>query len=115
MPVGHPLLREEIFGPVSTLEGVDGDDELLMRLGGADWAINAAIFTAKTDLALDAVDIMRAGTLVVNDSTDFRVDAIPFGGGGTAGLGREGVRSAIEGMAESAMFTFKKTPAVRRT
>ena len=46
--------------------------------------------------------------MIVNDSTDFRIDAMPFGGVGGAGLGREGVRFAIEEMMEKKMMVFRR-------
>lgn len=108
VPAGHELLREEIFGPVATLEVAEGTRDLLQRLGAASDAIHAAIFTSSLETSLDAYAAANAAALIVNDSTDFRIDAMPFGGGGAAGLGREGVADAIEAMAEKKLYVVRR-------
>lgn len=105
---GHPLLAEEIFGPVATLESAAGTGDLIQRLAAAGDAIHAAVFTASIDVAMSAYDKVNAAALIVNDSTDFRIDAMPFGGIGAAGLGREGVADAIEAMAEKKLFVLHR-------
>lgn len=109
LPAEHKLLREEIFGPVATLEVAEGKQDLLRRLSLASDAIHAAIFTSSLEMSLTAYDVANAATLVVNDSTDFRIDAMPFGGSGAAGLGREGVADAIEAMAEKKLYVVRRT------
>ena len=104
LPPGDPLLSEEIFGPVATIETAVDTADILSRLASAGGAIHAAIFTASIDTAMAAYDVANAAGLIVNDSTDFRIDAMPFGGVGAAGLGREGVADAIEAMAEKKLF-----------
>lgn len=109
LPAEHKLLREEIFGPVATIEAADGPRELLRRLSQAGDAIHAAIFTSSLEMSLAAYDVANAAALLVNDSTDFRIDAMPFGGNGAAGLGREGVADAIEAMAEKKLYMVRRT------
>lgn len=104
LPMAHEMLHEEIFGPVATLEIASDTQDILRRLGGASDAIHAAIFTRSLETSLGAYDVANAAALIVNDSTDFRIDAMPFGGGGAAGLGREGVADAIEAMAEKKLY-----------
>lgn len=101
---GHAVLRSEIFGPISTIEIAEDGDQLLQLLGSAGDAVNAAIFTAAIGNAMTAYKVARAGALIVNDSTDFRIDAMPFGGPGTAGLGREGIADAVLAMAEKKLL-----------
>jgi glyceraldehyde-3-phosphate dehydrogenase (NADP+) len=108
LPRHHALESTEIFGPVATLEPVAGRAELLERMAAAEAAIHAAIFTTTLDSAMDAFEMANAAALIVNDSTDFRVDAMPFGGGGSAGLGREGVVDAVEAMAEKKLFVLNR-------
>lgn len=109
LPGDHRLLHEEIFGPVATLEIAAGTQDLLRRLAAASDAINAAIFTTALETSLSAYDVVNSAALIVNDSTDFRIDAMPFGGGGAAGLGREGVGDAIEAMAEKKLYVVRRT------
>ena len=104
VPSGHRLLRQEIFGPISTIEVAADDGHLLHLLASAGDAIHAAIFTGAIDTAMTAYRVANAGALIVNDSTDFRIDAMPFGGSGMAGLGREGIADAVQAMAEKKLF-----------
>ncbi len=108
LPDDHPLLGTEIFGPVSTIETAESDDDVLARLGRAGDAVNAAIFTGRIGLALDAYERANAAALIVNDSTDFRIDAMPFGGVGAAGLGREGIADAIDAMSEKKLMVLRR-------
>ncbi|WP_129774484.1 aldehyde dehydrogenase family protein [Peristeroidobacter soli] len=105
----HPLLSEEIFGPVATLEIATDTADLLHRLATASDAIHAAIFTSSIDTSLRAYSVANAAAVIVNDSTDFRIDAMPFGGGGAAGLGREGVADAIEAMSEKKLYVVRRS------
>ena len=102
----HAIAREEVFGPVAVATIVADMDEAIGHVRSLGPTINTSIFSdslsaiRRWDLAVDA------GTTIVNDSTDFRVDHMPFGGNGAAGIGREGVRSAIEAMTEKHVTVF---------
>lgn len=104
LPAGHALLGRELFGPVSTIETVVSEDELLGQLGAGADGIHAAIFTRSIALATSAFQKANAAAVLVNDSTDFRIDAMPFGGIGAAGLGREGVADAVAAMSEKKLM-----------
>jgi glyceraldehyde-3-phosphate dehydrogenase (NADP+) len=108
LPTGHAMLREEVFAPISTLESAPGTPEILARIADADDAINAAIFTDSMTTAMATYTATNVGALIVNDSTDFRIDAMPFGGPGSAGMGREGVADAIDAMAEKKLFIMNR-------
>ncbi|BBE35615.1 putative aldehyde-dehydrogenase-like protein y4uC [Sphingosinicella microcystinivorans] len=103
----HPLMTHEIFGPVATLETVPDDAALLDRLGGAADAIHAGLFTGSLGLTMAAHERVNAAALIVNDSTDFRIDAMPFGGIGAAGLGREGVADAVSELTEKKLMVLR--------
>jgi glyceraldehyde-3-phosphate dehydrogenase (NADP+) len=100
VPPGHALVTEEVFGPVAILRSFGSPDEAFARLKKIGRMINASIFTQRLDLMLKFRQEIDAGTIIVNDSTDFRIDAMPFGGNGGCGLGREGIRYATEVMTE---------------
>ena len=108
LPDGSELATREIFAPVSVLEAADGSEGILRRIAGADASIHTAIFTSAIDTALSTYEIANSAAVIVNDSTDFRIDAMPFGGVGGAGLGREGVADAIEAMAEKKMLVLNR-------
>lgn len=104
LPDAHPLLQREFFGPVSTIETAQGDGDLLDRLERGEDAIHAAIFTRSIANATAAFRRCNSAALLVNDSTDYRIDAMPFGGTGNAGLGREGVADAVAAYSEKKLM-----------
>jgi glyceraldehyde-3-phosphate dehydrogenase (NADP+) len=77
------------------------------RAAGGGAMINSAIFTNRLDSILSWHNALDAGATIVNDSTDFRIDAMPFGGNGAAGLGRGGVRFAIEAITEPKLLCIR--------
>jgi glyceraldehyde-3-phosphate dehydrogenase (NADP+) len=107
VPDDHPLASEEVFAPVATIELVDRMADAERRAVASGAMINSAIFTNRLDIILSWHNALDAGATIVNDSTDFRIDAMPFGGNGGAGLGREGVRFAMEAMTEPKLLCFR--------
>jgi len=96
----------EIYGPVSLLIRFSNMDEAVRISNDTDYGLQAAIFTHSLDNAIYAIRALRFGTVMVNESSDFRVDMMPFGGFKGSGLGREGIRNAIEAMTETKMCAF---------
>ncbi len=97
---------EEIFGPVVSLYPVKGLEEGIQRSNEVDFGLQAAIFTSSLESAFRAVEGLEAGAVIVNDSTDYRMDAMPFGGIKNSGLGREGIRFALQEMTEPKTVCF---------
>jgi glyceraldehyde-3-phosphate dehydrogenase (NADP+) len=97
---------QEIFGPVVSLYPIQDLDEGIRRANAVDFGLQAAIFTASLDSAFHAVEGLEAGAVMVNDSTDYRMDAMPFGGVKSSGLGREGIRFALQEMTEPKVVCF---------
>lgn len=91
---------EEIFGPVVSLYPVKDLEEGVRRSNAVDFGLQAAVFTSSLSSAFQAVERLEAGAVMVNDSTDYRMDAMPFGGIKSSGLGREGIRFALQEMTE---------------
>ncbi|MGL4611676.1 MAG: aldehyde dehydrogenase family protein [Trueperaceae bacterium] len=94
------LYQEEIYGPVTLLEKFTTLGEAIQLANSVDYGLQAAIFTTSLHTAHQAIRELEAGAIIVNDSTDYRVDAMPFGGVKGSGLGREGVRHAMLEMSE---------------
>lgn len=100
VPKDAKVVCKEIFGPVVVVFPFKTLEEAIGMANDSDYGLHAAIFTQDLDNALFAAKELRFGGIMVNDSTDFRVDYMPFGGFKKSGLGREGLRFAIEEMTE---------------
>jgi acyl-CoA reductase-like NAD-dependent aldehyde dehydrogenase len=90
----------EIFGPVVTVEPYQHFDEALRRINNSNYGLQAGIFTRDAKLLFQAYDELEVGALIAGDVPSFRVDQMPYGGVKDSGLGREGLRYAIEEMTE---------------
>ena len=75
-------------------------DEGIRRSNDVDFGLHAAVFTSSLNAAFKAVEGLEAGSVIVNDSTDYRLDSMPFGGIKKSGLGREGIRFSLQEMTE---------------
>jgi glyceraldehyde-3-phosphate dehydrogenase (NADP+) len=101
-----PLSCEEIYGPVTALYRFNDLEEAIAQANATDYGLQAAVFTGSLATARRAADGLDFGGVMINDSTDFRIDAMPFGGRKRSGLGREGVRFALEEMTEPKVVCF---------
>lgn len=98
---GIRLDCEEVYGPVVSLYRVVSLDEAIERANGVEYGLHAAIFTESLRDAFSAVRRLAVGAVIVNDSTDYRLDVMPFGGTKLSGIGREGIRFAVQEMTET--------------
>lgn len=94
------IYREEAFGPVALIETFDDFEAALARVNDSRFGIHAGIFTPRLDHALKAWDELEVGGVLINEIPSWRVDNLPYGGIKDSGIGREGVRYAIEEMTE---------------
>jgi acyl-CoA reductase-like NAD-dependent aldehyde dehydrogenase len=93
-----PLYCAEVFAPVVLVEPYEGLDEAIEAANSTPFALQAAVFTASLDTAARCFAGLRAGSVIVNRSSNFRLDQLPYGGVGESGIGREGPRYAMEAM-----------------
>ena len=98
---------KEVFGPVVTISKVKNLDQAIACCNKSPFGLHAAIFTNNIDNAHTAINELDCAGVMVNDSTDYRIDAMPFGGVKSSGIGREGIKSAIEAMSETKIVCFK--------
>ena len=101
VPDGVRLDCEEAYGPVVSLYRVASLDEAIERANRVNYGLHAAIFTESLRDAFKAVRCLEVGAVIVNDSTDYRLDVMPFGGTKMSGIGREGMRFALEAFTET--------------
>tara|TARA_B100000902_G_scaffold255149_1_gene241602 strand:- start:976 stop:2379 length:1404 start_codon:yes stop_codon:yes gene_type:complete len=98
---------KEVFGPVVTISKVKNLDQAIACCNKSPFGLHTAIFTKNIDNAHTAINELDCAGVMVNDSTDYRIDAMPFGGVKSSGIGREGIKSAIEAMSETKIVCFK--------
>ncbi len=94
------VVTEEVFGPVVTILPFTDLDDALARADATEYGLQAGVFTESVPTAFYAAERLSVGTVLINDTSDFRIDAMPFGGFKRSGIGREGVRNAVEAMTE---------------
>jgi glyceraldehyde-3-phosphate dehydrogenase (NADP+) len=91
---------EEVFAPVVTVRPYDGFDQALATVNDSPYGLQAGVFTRDVRTAWRAFEALEVGGIALNDISGFRVDHAPYGGVKGSGLGREGVKYAIEEMTE---------------
>ncbi|QCI93070.1 aldehyde dehydrogenase family protein [Novosphingobium sp. EMRT-2] len=94
------VYREEAFGPVVILSKFTDWDAALDEVNDSKFGLQAGLFTSDLHKVLEAWDRLEVGGIVVNDVSSYRVDNMPYGGVRDSGLGREGIRFAMEDMTE---------------
>ncbi len=92
--------REELFAPATTVRRYAEFDEALAIANDSPYGLQAGVFTHDLRRIWRAFEMLEVGGVIVNDVSGFRVDHMPYGGVKQSGLGREGVRFAIEEMTE---------------
>jgi glyceraldehyde-3-phosphate dehydrogenase (NADP+) len=107
LPEDCTLAREEVFGPVVTLYPVPDLETAIFEANQVNYGLQAGIFTKDLEKAYRAIREVDVGGIMINDSSDYRIDGMPFGGVKGSGLGREGVRFALEEMTEIKVVCFK--------
>jgi len=100
VPAGQEVIDQEIFGPVAVVESFGELGEGLRRVNASRYGLQAGLFTRDLNIVRRAHEALEVGGLIVNDSPMFRSDAMPYGGVKDSGLGREGVRYAMEDFTE---------------
>lgn len=91
---------EEAFGPLAVLSKFSDFNAALEEVNDSKFGLQAGIFTRDLFKTLDAWDKLDVGGVVVNDVSSYRVDNMPYGGVKDSGVGREGIRFAMEDMTE---------------
>ena len=91
---------QEIFAPVVTVEPYVEFDEAIRLINSSPYGLQAGIFTRDAKLMFHAFEELEVGGLLAGDVPTFRIDHMPYGGIKDSGIGREGLRYAIEEMTE---------------
>lgn len=92
------VVREETFGPISPIIRVNDVDEAFKIANDTPYGLQAGVFTGSIENAKLAVRSIEAGSVLINKQSTFRTDNMPFGGFKMSGIGKEGVKYAVEDM-----------------
>ena len=110
VPAGCKIRDEEAFGPVAILSSFTDFEAALEEVNDSRFGLQAGIFTRDLEKMLTAWDRLDVGGVVIGDVPSYRVDNMPYGGVKDSGLGREGVRFAMEDMTEIRNLVIRRRP-----
>jgi acyl-CoA reductase-like NAD-dependent aldehyde dehydrogenase len=91
---------QEVFGPVVIIEPYDDFSDAIRRVNDSPYGLQAGLFTRDAKLLFTAFEDLEVGGVIAGDMSSFRIDHMPYGGIKESGMGREGLRYAIEEMTE---------------
>jgi acyl-CoA reductase-like NAD-dependent aldehyde dehydrogenase len=101
------VVAEEAFAPVASVIACDDFEEALQQADQTAFGLQVGVFTRDVNRVFQAVKRLNFGGVIINDTPAFRVDHMPYGGNRRSGLGREGVRFAIEDMTNIQMVAIR--------
>ncbi|WP_052869403.1 aldehyde dehydrogenase family protein [Streptomyces niger] len=96
LPEGTTLATEEVFGPVLSVQKVEGEEAAFAAVNSSKYGLQAGVFTHDLQTAFRAHKALEVGGVIIGDVPSYRADQMPYGGAKQSGVGREGVRYAME-------------------
>lgn len=108
VPGNAKVNRLEVFGPFALLARYKKFDDAIAMVNDSDFGLQAGIFTDSLAHAMRAWNELDQGGVIVNDIPSFRVDNMPYGGVKLSGVGKEGVRYAIDDMTEVKLMVMRE-------
>lgn len=102
-PEDSPVIKTELFAPVIVINGYQDFADAIHKVNDTDFGLQAGIFTDSIDEAMRFAEEIDCGGIIINDTCNFRVDQMPYGGMKHSGLGKEGPGFAIKEMTELKM------------
>jgi glyceraldehyde-3-phosphate dehydrogenase (NADP+) len=100
VPENATIHHDEVFGPAVNLYPVDSLDEAIAKANSVDFGLHSAGFSNDLTICHRMAEGLDSGSVIINDSTDYRLDSMPFGGVKSSGLGKEGIRFSLAEMTE---------------
>jgi acyl-CoA reductase-like NAD-dependent aldehyde dehydrogenase len=104
---GMKVVAEETFAPVASVIQCDDFEESLRQANDSKFGLQVGVFTKDIDRVLKAIKRLNFGGVMINETPAFRVDHMPYGGNRQSGLGREGVKFAMEDMTNIQMVAIR--------
>lgn len=108
-PASARVNCREVFAPLVSLTRYEDVGDAIAAADHSEFGLQAGIFTHDQRVIDAAVEGIEAGGIIINDSSTFRVDHMPYGGVKQSGFGREGVRYAIEEMTEMKLVVYNRS------
>jgi acyl-CoA reductase-like NAD-dependent aldehyde dehydrogenase len=102
------VVAQEAFAPVASVIACDDFEEALRQADDTEYGLQVGVFTRDIDRVLKAIERLNFGGVIINDTPVFRADHMPYGGNRQSGLGREGVRFAMEEMTNIQLVAIRK-------
>jgi acyl-CoA reductase-like NAD-dependent aldehyde dehydrogenase len=100
------IMTDEIFAPVVVLAEVGDLDEAIDLVNAGDYGLQAGVFTRDIDAAFDAARRLRVGGVIINDTSSYHADVMPYGGVKNSGYGLEGPKYAVQDMTDPRVIVF---------
>ncbi len=100
VPENATIHHDEVFGPTVNLYPVETLDEAIAKANSVDFGLHSAGFSNDVTICHRMAADLDSGSVIINDSTDYRLDSMPFGGVKSSGLGKEGIRFSLQEMTE---------------
>ena len=101
------VISEEVFAPVASIISSDDFESALRQANDTKFGLQVGVFTKDIDRVFKAVRRLNFGGVIINDTPSFRADHMPYGGNRQSGLGREGVKFAMEDMTNIQMVAIR--------
>jgi acyl-CoA reductase-like NAD-dependent aldehyde dehydrogenase len=101
------VMAEETFAPVASVIACDDFEESIRQANDTKFGLQVGVFTKDVDRVFKAIKGLNFGGVIINDTPAFRADHMPYGGNRQSGLGREGVRFAMEDMTNIQMVAIR--------
>jgi acyl-CoA reductase-like NAD-dependent aldehyde dehydrogenase len=99
-PADAKVCADEVFAPVLVLIKAGSDEEAFDLVNGSRYGLQAGVFTRDMATAFAAARVLKVGGVIIGDVPSYRADQMPYGGVKGSGIGREGLRSAMEDYTE---------------
>jgi succinate-semialdehyde dehydrogenase/glutarate-semialdehyde dehydrogenase len=108
VPPDAEIMTREVFGPVVAIRPFESLDAVIDEANATPFGLAAGIFTRDIGAALTAAERLEMGSVHINETSNSRVDLMPYSGAKASGVGREGPRYAIEEMTEERLITISR-------
>ena len=95
-PSDARVVCEEIFGPVAVIISASDLDHAIQIANNSEFGLQSSCFTSNLETAFRVSEELHVGSVWINEGSRFRMDTTPFGGVGSSGYGREGIKYAMQ-------------------